>query len=98
MAQINFVLRTLVRVMYGTALLPGTRQQALASFQRAAELAPQRLIHKCVFGGLGAGTLLPGLWRRMRMCWSLAPCKSAAWPAHRSPVPRPLLTPPACMV
>ena len=46
MAQINFVLRALVRVMYGTALLPGTRQQALASFARAAELAPGRLIHK----------------------------------------------------
>ncbi|PRW55985.1 Tetratricopeptide repeat [Chlorella sorokiniana] len=50
MAQINFVLRTLVRVMYGTALLPGTRQQALDSFRRAAELAPQRLIHKVEAG------------------------------------------------
>lgn len=46
MAQINVVLRTLVRIMYGTALAPGTRQDALASFKRAAELAPERLIHR----------------------------------------------------
>ena len=48
MAQINVVLRTLVRIMYGTALMPGTRADALASFRRAAELAPQRLIHRWV--------------------------------------------------
>lgn len=46
MAQINVVLRTLVRIMYGTALAPGTRQDALASYRRAAQLAPGRLIHK----------------------------------------------------
>ncbi|KAL4442989.1 hypothetical protein ABPG77_008480 [Micractinium sp. CCAP 211/92] len=50
MAQINVVLRTLVRIMYGTALAPGTRQDALASFKRAAELAPERLIHRVEAG------------------------------------------------
>ncbi|EFN58815.1 hypothetical protein CHLNCDRAFT_140622 [Chlorella variabilis] len=50
MAQINVVLRTLVRIMYGTALAPGTRQDALASYRRAAQLAPGRLIHKVEAG------------------------------------------------
>lgn len=54
MAQINVVLRTLVRIMYGTALAPGTRRDALDSFCRAAELAPQRLIHR-YWGRLGDG-------------------------------------------
>lgn len=46
MAQINPILRTLVRLMYGTALSPGTHAEALASFQRAAQLNPRRLIHR----------------------------------------------------
>lgn len=50
MAQINVVLRTLVRIMYGTALSPGTRADALASYRRAAELAPQRMIHRVEAG------------------------------------------------
>ncbi|KAI3436700.1 hypothetical protein D9Q98_006115 [Chlorella vulgaris] len=52
MAQINVVLRTLVRIMYGTALSPGTRQDALVSYRRAAELAPSRLIHRVEAGRL----------------------------------------------
>ena len=44
------VLRTLVRVMYGTGLPPGTREQALASYRRAAELRPSRLIHHAEAG------------------------------------------------
>jgi tetratricopeptide (TPR) repeat protein len=50
MAQINGLLRALVRIMYGTALAPGTRQDALASFRRAVELAPGRLIHRVEAG------------------------------------------------
>lgn len=46
MAQINYVIRTLVRLMYGTSLSTGKKADALASFRRAAELAPHRLIHK----------------------------------------------------
>ena len=46
MAQINMVVRALVRLMYGTALSPGRKADALDSFRRAAELAPHRLIHK----------------------------------------------------
>lgn len=56
MAQINVVLRTLVRIMYGTALAPGTRQDALASFKRAAELAPERLIHRWAAWGCRRAT------------------------------------------
>ncbi|GAB4820700.1 hypothetical protein N2152v2_007746 [Parachlorella kessleri] len=59
MAQINPFLRTLVRVMYGTALSPGTHTDALASYQRAQELAPQRLIHR-----VEAGKVLAALGRR----------------------------------
>lgn len=45
MAKINVVMRTLVRVMYGTSLRTGTREDALAAYRRAIELAPHRLVH-----------------------------------------------------
>ena len=59
MAQINPILRTLVRLMYGTALSPGTHAEALASFQRAQELNPRRLIHR-----VEAGKVLLALGRK----------------------------------
>ena len=59
MAQINPLLRTLVRIMYGTALSPGTHADALASYQRATALAPHRLIHR-----VEAGKALLALGRR----------------------------------
>jgi tetratricopeptide (TPR) repeat protein len=45
MSKLNVVVRTVVRVMYGTSLTPGTREEALAAYRRAVELAPHRLVH-----------------------------------------------------
>lgn len=45
MAKLNVVVRTIVKVMYGTALESGSKQDALHAFERAIELAPERLIH-----------------------------------------------------
>ena len=39
MSQINVVVRAVVRMVYGTALMPGTREGALAAYMRAGELA-----------------------------------------------------------
>ncbi|KAK9814776.1 hypothetical protein WJX72_011282 [[Myrmecia] bisecta] len=50
MAQLNVVVRALVRMMYGTALSPGTHAEALASYQRAVELNPNRLVHHVELG------------------------------------------------
>ncbi|KAI8467530.1 MAG: hypothetical protein J3K34DRAFT_481196 [Monoraphidium minutum] len=50
MAQINFVVRQLVRLVYGAALAPGTFPDALSEFQAAADLAPGRLIHRVELG------------------------------------------------
>ena len=50
MAQLNFVVRGLVRVLYGTALIPGSVPEALASYTRAAELNPGRLVHQVEMG------------------------------------------------
>jgi tetratricopeptide (TPR) repeat protein len=46
MASLNFVMRTLVRLVYGAALAPGTYGEALDCFCSAALLAPERLIHR----------------------------------------------------
>jgi hypothetical protein len=46
MAQINFVLRQLIRIVYGAALAPGTFEDALAEFQAAVALNPRKLIHR----------------------------------------------------
>ena len=45
MSKLNVVVRTIVRVMYGTSLAPGTKEEALESYKKAVELAPNRLIH-----------------------------------------------------
>ncbi|GBF98259.1 hypothetical protein Rsub_10922 [Raphidocelis subcapitata] len=50
MAQINFVVRQLVRLVYGASLAPGTLTDALAEFQAAAALSPGRLIHRVELG------------------------------------------------
>jgi hypothetical protein len=81
MAQINGLLRALVRIMYGTALAPGTRQDALASFRRAVELAPGRLIHRVEAGRvhLELGQVAEGVEQlevRRAGCWA-APARSA---------------------
>lgn len=46
MAQLNVVVRTLIRIAFGTALPSGTHQDALESYKRATELNPGRLIHR----------------------------------------------------
>jgi len=50
MAGINCVVRTLIRMMYGTALLDGSYKAAAESYQRATDLAPARLIHHVELG------------------------------------------------
>lgn len=50
MAQLNFVVRSLVRVLYGTNFMPGSVQDALASYQRAVDLKPGRLVHRVELG------------------------------------------------
>jgi len=49
MAKINGLVRTLIRIMYGTALQTGTRKDALEMYRKAGELAPQRLVHHTEF-------------------------------------------------
>ena len=44
------MMRTLIRVMYGTALEPGSHLEAAAAYQRAVDLAPQRLVHHVELG------------------------------------------------
>ena len=50
MSKLNVVVRTIVRLMYGTSLQPGTKEEALESYKRAVELAPERLIHRVEAG------------------------------------------------
>ncbi|KAK9822505.1 hypothetical protein WJX81_006973 [Elliptochloris bilobata] len=50
MAQLNSVVRFLVRHMYGTELPPGTHADALMHYTRAAELNPRRLAHYVELG------------------------------------------------
>ena len=45
MAKLNVVVRTIVKVMYGTSLESGSKEDALRAYKRAIELAPERLIH-----------------------------------------------------
>jgi tetratricopeptide (TPR) repeat protein len=49
MSKINGLVRTLIRIMYGTALQTGTREDALVMYRKATELAPQRLVHHTEF-------------------------------------------------
>ena len=46
MAQINFVVRQLIRLVYGAALAPGKFEDALAEFEAAVALNPHKLIHR----------------------------------------------------
>ena len=48
MAQLNSIARALIRMAFGTALSPGSHNEALTSYLRAAELNPHRLIHRRV--------------------------------------------------
>jgi len=50
MAKINVVVRTVVRLMYGTSLCSGTREDALQAYRKAIELAPHRLVHRVEAG------------------------------------------------
>jgi len=50
MAGVNCVVRGLVRMMYGTALQPGSHREAAEWFERAVELRPDRLIHHVELG------------------------------------------------
>lgn len=50
MAQINFVVRQLVRLVYGASLAPGTFTDALSEFQAAVEINPNKLIHRVELG------------------------------------------------
>lgn len=50
MAQINFVVRQLIRLVYGAALAPGKFEDALSEFEAAVALNPTRLIHRVELG------------------------------------------------
>lgn len=46
MAQLNFVVRALIKMVFGATLGPGSHAEALSAYQRAVDLAPDRLIHR----------------------------------------------------
>lgn len=46
MASVNVVVRTLVRLLYGTELMAGSYREALLFYQAAATSAPERLVHR----------------------------------------------------
>ena len=46
MAQLNVVVRTLIRIAFGTALPSGNHADALESYKQATRLSPERLIHR----------------------------------------------------
>lgn len=46
MAQLNSIVRTLIRLVYGTSLASGSFTEALECYRKAAELNPTRLVHK----------------------------------------------------
>ena len=50
MAQINFVVRQLIRLVYGASLAPGTFADALTEYQTAVALNPTKLIHRVELG------------------------------------------------
>jgi tetratricopeptide (TPR) repeat protein len=50
MAQLNAVVRTLIRICYGTALMEGSFSEALTCYRTAAELNPGRVIHRVEIG------------------------------------------------
>jgi hypothetical protein len=50
MAQINFVVRQLIKLVYGASLAPGTFADALTEYQTAVALNPGSLIHRVELG------------------------------------------------
>lgn len=46
MASVNAVVRTIIHMLYGTALMAGNYREAAASFERASALRPDMLIHR----------------------------------------------------
>ncbi|KAK9844642.1 hypothetical protein WJX74_005107 [Apatococcus lobatus] len=50
MAQLNMVVRTLIRMAFSTNLPPGTNQDALKSYQQAAKLNPTCVAHHVEIG------------------------------------------------
>lgn len=44
--QLNFVVRALIKMVFGATLGPGSHAEALSAYQRAVDLAPDRLIHR----------------------------------------------------
>jgi tetratricopeptide (TPR) repeat protein len=50
MAQLNFVVRSLVRLVYGADLQPGTYGEAADAYVRAVRLNPSKLIHRVELG------------------------------------------------
>ena len=50
MAGLNAMARTLVRLLFGAALMQGTYPAALEHFRAASSLAPRCLIHKVEHG------------------------------------------------
>ncbi len=47
MANLNSIVRTLIRLMYGAELPPGTHAESLQHYRAACALNPTRLVHKC---------------------------------------------------
>ena len=50
MSRLNPITRTAVRFLYGTTLNSGTKEDALAAYNRASDLAPDRLLHHAEAG------------------------------------------------
>ncbi|GAX80394.1 hypothetical protein CEUSTIGMA_g7833.t1 [Chlamydomonas eustigma] len=50
MAQLNAVVRTLIRICFGTTLMEGSFSEALSCYRKAAELNPGRVIHRVEIG------------------------------------------------
>jgi len=50
MAQINFVVRQLIKLVYGASLAPGTFADAVSEYQAAVALNPGKLIHRVELG------------------------------------------------
>ncbi|BDA42221.1 probable regulator of microtubule dynamics protein 3 [Coccomyxa sp. Obi] len=50
MANINGIVRALIRIMYGTDLATGSHAAALHHYRKAAELNPHRLVHRVEIG------------------------------------------------
>lgn len=71
MAQLNAIARTLIRLIFGTALMQGSYTEALTHFKTAAELCPARVIHRVEVGRTLAKV------RRVSGCHK--PCSLRLW-------------------